>query len=89
MNTVEGWSVMLSVTELDGETRAEASLGMGDDSHISGHGKARCNPTDQNVTKIGEEIAIARALSDLAHRLLHAAASDVEAITHQHPRLHM
>jgi hypothetical protein len=89
MNTAEGWSVMLSVTELDGETHAEAQLITGAGSHLSGHGKARRNPADQNVTKIGEEIAVARALSDLAYRLLHAAATDVEAVTHERPRLHM
>ncbi len=33
--------------------------------------------------KIGAEIAVARALSDLAHKLLHAAAFDVESMTHE------
>ncbi|MFG1913129.1 dsRBD fold-containing protein [Kribbella sp. NPDC048928] len=32
--------------------------------------------------------AEARALSDLAHKLLHAAASDIEVITHQRVHLH-
>jgi hypothetical protein len=50
---------------------------------------ARCNPTDQNVMKIGEEIAIARALSDLAQGLLHVATTDVEVATHARARLHM
>ena len=56
---------------------------------ISGNGTARRNPVDQNVTKIGAEIAVARALSNLAHRLMHVATSDVEALTHEHARLHM
>ena len=89
MNMAEGWSVTLSVSELDSETRAEASLVMSDGGQIIGHGTARRNPVDQNVTKIGEEIAVARALSDLAHRVMHVATSDVEALTHQHARLHM
>lgn len=89
MNTAEDWSVMLSVSERDGETRAEARLARSGDGYTSGHGTARCNPVDQNVTKIGEEIAVARALSDLAHRLMKVATADVAAVTHQRPKLHM
>jgi len=89
MNTAEGWSVMLSLADRDGETHAEARLVTGDGGHLSGHGNARRNPADQNVTKIGEEIAVARALSDLAHKLLHVATTDVEAVTHERARLHI
>jgi Rv2632c-like len=66
MNMAEDWSIRLTVGELDGETHAEARLIM-DDDHLFGRGTARRNPADRNVTKIGEEIAVARALSDLAH----------------------
>jgi hypothetical protein len=89
MNGAEDWSVILSVSEHDGETEAEARLTMRGGAQLSGHGKARRNPADPNVTKIGAEIAVARALSDLAHGLLHAATTDVEAVTHEHARLHM
>jgi hypothetical protein len=89
MNTADDWSVMLSVAEYDGETRAEALLVRSGAAHISGHGRARRNPADQKVTKIGEEIAVARALSDLAHRLMQVATADVKAVTHQRPKLHM
>jgi len=89
MNTAEAWSVMLNVSDLDDETHAKAEVVTSEGSHLSGHGKARRNPADQNVTKIGEEIAVARALSDLAHRLLHAAATDIESVTHERPQLHM
>lgn len=37
---------------------------------------------------IGEQIAAARALSDLAGKLLHAAAADIEGITHERSHLH-
>jgi hypothetical protein len=40
------------------------------------------------VSVIGEEIAIARALSDLSHKLLHSAAVGVESMTHEKARLH-
>ena len=39
----------------------------------TGHGRARLNPADREVAKIGVEIAVARALSDLAHKLPFAA----------------
>lgn len=89
MNTVGNWSVTLSVSERDGGTEAEARLHMGQDAKLTGHGSARRNPADRNITKIGEELAVARALSDLAHRLLHMATADVEAVTHEHAHLHM
>jgi len=43
---------------------------------------ARCSPSDQNVPEIGDELATARALSELAHKLLDTAAKDIEAVTH-------
>lgn len=89
MNRVGDWSVMLSVSARDGSTEAEARLPMSGGTDLTGHGTARRNPADQNVTKIGEELAVARALSDLAHRLLRVATSDVETITHGRAHLHI
>jgi hypothetical protein len=54
-----------------------------------GSGIARRNPDDQEVTQIGEEIAAARALSDLAQQLLSYAAGQIEEITHKRAHLHM
>ena len=39
--------------------------------------------------EIGEKIAVARALSDLAHMLLGSAAAQIEDITHERAQLHM
>lgn len=89
MNEVDRWSVDLSIGEHEGETHAQARLIMKHDEPLFGHGKARRNPADPNVTEIGEEIAVARALSDLAHKLLNAAAIDIEAMTHERARLHL
>jgi hypothetical protein len=87
MMTVDSWPVEISLCEVDRETRAEARLteGVG----LVGHGLARCNPDDREVMQIGEEIAAARALSDLAHRLLSYAAAEIEDITHERARLHL
>ncbi len=89
VNVGNDWSVTLSVGEIDGETDAEAYLVITENDRLVGRGRARLNPADRNVTKIGAEIAVARALSDLSHRLLHAAATDIEGMTHERAHLHM
>ncbi|MFD2080890.1 protein of unknown function [Actinopolymorpha cephalotaxi] len=75
------WNVDIFIDEHDGQTRAEARLVSGDRTHLSGAGRARRNPADPSVPEIGDELAVARALSELAHRLLHAAADDIEGVT--------
>jgi hypothetical protein len=88
MAIVDSWPVEISLREEDRETRAEARLtreGIG----LVGHGLARRNPDDREVTQIGEEIAAARALSDLAHRLLDFAAEQIEDVTHERAHLHL
>jgi len=89
MSVADRWSVELSVGEDDGDTHAQARLVMTYGRQLSGRGRARRNPADPQVTEIGEEIAVARALSDLAHKLLGAAATGVEAVTHERAHLHM
>ena len=89
MSEVDRWSVELSIREYEGETRADARLVMDDDAHLLGHGRARRNPSDPNVLEVGEKIAVARALSDLAHMILGSAAAQIEDITHQRAQLHM
>jgi len=88
MVAVGSWPVEISLREEGRETRAEARLGK-QDIGVVGHGMARRSPDDQEVTQIGEEIAAARALSDLAHQLLSEAAGQIEGVTHERARLHM
>jgi hypothetical protein len=54
-----------------------------DETGLIGVGLARLNPADRDMPEIGDELAVARALSDLGHQLLEAAAGDIEHITHQ------
>lgn len=77
------WNVQLDIGEEGRETRCEARLTGKDSTVLVGEGTARANPADENVPYIGDELAAARALSDLAHQLLHSAAMDIEAHTHQ------
>jgi len=88
MSTDDRWSLAVFVAEIDDETDAEAFLTRADNRNFSGRGKAKLNPADRDVALIGEEIAIARALSDLSHKLLHSAAVGVESMTHEKARLH-
>jgi hypothetical protein len=59
-------------------TRAVASMRLPSGRLLTGEGQARRNPVDRPRPSIGEETAGARALSGLAHRLLEAAADEVE-----------
>lgn len=77
------WTVEVIMSERGDHTHAEARLHTGEDTHLRGQGRARRNPADPQVPEIGDELAAARALSDLAHALLEAAAGDIEAVTHK------
>ncbi|TQF75013.1 DUF1876 domain-containing protein [Rhodococcus spelaei] len=84
MNGAKHWTVTIDIDERDPQTRAEARLersapvGM-----ITGEGLARCSPSDGSVPQIGDELAAARALSDLAHKLLEEASEDIQTSTHR------
>jgi hypothetical protein len=90
MSTADHWSVQIELRGDERETLAEARLVTGEAVDLEdeagvlcGVGRARRNPRDESVPQIGEELAAARALSDLAHRLLDAAAHDIERHTHE------
>ena len=87
MNVNDDWLVSLSVAETDGQTRVEARLAVPGGEPLAGHGQARRNPADREVARIGAQIAAARALSDLAGQLLHAAAAAIEDSTHRRAHL--
>ncbi|WP_238008530.1 DUF1876 domain-containing protein [Dactylosporangium sp. AC04546] len=82
MTEVKRWTVSVFVGEHDGRTYAEARLHAGDKprlTQLAGTGLARLNPVDTDIPAIGDELAVARALSELGHQLLLAAASDIRA----------
>jgi Rv2632c-like len=84
----DGWMVQIAFTEDEDRTRADARLNVSGGSW-HGWGRARRNPMDPDVPAIGEELAAARALADLSHQLVEAAAHGVEAFEHQTVRLHV
>jgi hypothetical protein len=89
MHETKRWNIIVDIDEHDGRTRAVARLEADDPDHMVGVGTARLNPSDRDVPQIGDELAVARALSELSHRLLHAAAEDIEGITHQPAHLRL
>jgi hypothetical protein len=62
------WDVRLELTETEDYCEVVAHLDAGDRS-LSGVGRSRRNPADPTVPQVGEELATARALHDLAHHL--------------------
>jgi hypothetical protein len=81
------WTVEVTFTETDDRTRADARLHEAN-GEWHGSGRARRNPVDPDIPMIGEELAAARALSDLSHHLLNAAADKIESFEGRPVRLH-
>lgn len=59
------------------------------DRDFSGWGRARRHPTDPQMPLVGEELAVARALSDLSHQLVVAAADSLESALGRPVALHV
>jgi hypothetical protein len=71
------WQVNVVFTEEEDRTRADATLELSDE-RFHGFGQAKRAPGDPNRPVIGQELAAARALSHLSHKLLEAAAARIE-----------
>ena len=84
----KNWSVNVVIDEHEGRTRATARLQAEGKNELTGNGLARLNPTDSDVPAIGDELAAARALADLAHQLIEATAADIEKSTHKPSQLY-
>lgn len=79
-HALKGWTVGISIDEHEGHTRARARLRWRDQESV-GVGLARLNPADRNIDDIGDELAVARALADLAKRMMAVTEHDIEAAT--------
>lgn len=71
------WPVQIEFTESDDATRADIIIEVGERSY-QGWGRARRNPNDPDIPRIGEELAAARAFTRLAQQLLAAAGEEIE-----------
>jgi hypothetical protein len=80
--------VDVSVTEDADHTEALARVHMCG-REFSAWGRARRNPTDPTTPTVGEELAVARALSDMSHQLVVAAADSLESALGRPVALHV
>ncbi|MBM2616333.1 DUF1876 domain-containing protein [Actinoplanes sp. LDG1-06] len=79
------WTVEVTISEYEDERRTRAAAVLHTDSRtpLRGEGEARRRPADTEVPEIGDELATARALADLAYKLLDVTAGDIEQFTHR------
>jgi len=78
---IRTWHVELFLYEEDDVTSARAVLHTESPEHLEGRGHARRNPSDPVVNEIGDEVAAARALHELATTLLATAAADIADVS--------
>ena len=71
------WKLRFEVREDEDHCDMVVHLEAGDRA-LSGHGRSRRNPTDPMVPQVGEELAAARALHDLANHLVDDAWRMIE-----------
>jgi len=77
---IKTWHVELFLDEEGDRTVARAVLHTGLMTHVEGRGVTLRSPNDLDIPEIGDEVAAARALHQLADELLRIAAGDIEAI---------
>jgi hypothetical protein len=78
------WNVEIYLYEDDSATRAEAVLRTDAGTELRHTGVARRNPADRDIPEIGDELAACRAVTGLAHDLLEATITDVQAADPTH-----
>jgi hypothetical protein len=83
----QSWNVSIAFTEDGDRTRADAILELAQ-QRFHGYGQAKRAPDDPRVPVIGQDLAAARALSDLSHQLVHAAAERIEGFEGRPVQLH-
>ncbi|GAB7108973.1 DUF1876 domain-containing protein [Streptomyces phaeofaciens] len=78
MHTTVGWHVELEFKEDGRHTDAAALVRLPDGSEIRAHGHAVRHQIDSDQPRVGEEIAGARALNEIAMRLLTKAHTEID-----------
>ncbi|MFJ8231892.1 DUF1876 domain-containing protein [Streptomyces sp. NPDC094448] len=76
--TLVGWHVEMEFREDGDRTKAAAMVRLSDGTEIRGHGNAQRHPTDAEQLRVGEEIAGARALMEIASQLLQKAHHEID-----------
>src|SRR5918995_5261091 len=81
MDATTQWSITVEIDEEGDTTLAHVSLRTPTGQEVTGVGRAQRNPHDPSVPEIGDELAVSRALRNLAERLLHATERDISGAT--------
>ena len=83
VDDMKRWTIDIDIDERAEVRRtcAEARLRTGDPTDMRGIGTSWRHPRDSEVPEVGDELAVARALADLAEKLRAAAAGDIEGIS--------
>ncbi|WP_329494272.1 DUF1876 domain-containing protein [Kitasatospora herbaricolor] len=79
MQTLVGWHIEMEFREEGSRTAAAALLRLADGSELRAHGFTSRHPADSEQLRVGEEIAAARALNDLASQLLTKAHAEIQS----------
>lgn len=88
MSETKVFTVEIEVDEHPDHTEARAALDV-EGEVLGGWGRARRNPDDPDRPHVGDELAIARALVDLAHRLGDDVTTQLEATEGKSVRVHL
>ncbi|GAA1814670.1 DUF1876 domain-containing protein [Agromyces neolithicus] len=88
MPTTKQWSITVDIDEQEDTTLAHVSVRTPKGHDVTGVGHAQRNPLDPSVPEIGDELAVSRALRNLAERLLHATENDIAGATGEPAHLH-
>ena len=75
------WQVRVSIVESGDETDANVVLVADDPTRLSARGTSHRSRDDVPAHRIGDEVAVARALRHLADRLIESAERDIETRT--------
>jgi hypothetical protein len=84
---IKTWHVELFIYEDDESTSARAVLHADSPEHKEAHGRAIRTARDLAVPEVGDEVAAAAALYNLADVLRQTAAEDISEIEHGGVRL--
>ncbi|MGQ4363435.1 DUF1876 domain-containing protein [Streptomyces sp. SAS_272] len=76
--TAVGWHVELEFEEDDRHTRAAALVRLPDGTEVRSQGHASRHTVDVDQPRVGEEIAGARALNEIAMQLLTKAHTEID-----------
>ncbi|GAA1386333.1 DUF1876 domain-containing protein [Kitasatospora putterlickiae] len=81
MQTLVGWHIEMEFQEAGAHTSAVAMLRLGDGTELRARGDTSRHPSDPEQLRVGEEIAAARALNDLASQLLTKAHGEIQEVS--------